>query len=84
VKPDAGFTRKEIVEFLEQHKIGTRNLFGGNLTRQPAFLGKGVIADALPKSDIVMENSFWIGCHPGITEAELSYMVEVFVRFGER
>ena len=81
IKDNANFTRKELVEFLEERKIGTRNLFGGNITKQPAFVGKGRVSDALPKSDIVMERTFWIGCHPALTEEMIEYMVSTFKEF---
>ena len=75
------FTRAELVKFLESKQIATRNLFGGNLTKQPAFMGVGRIADILPKSDIVMGKTFWIGVHPGITEEMMDYVVDMFVEF---
>ncbi len=81
IKDNAPFTRKDIVDFLESNKIGTRNLFGGNLTKQPAFVGKGRIADTIPKADICMTNSFWIGCHPGIDDEQVNYIVEKFMEF---
>jgi dTDP-4-dehydro-2,6-dideoxy-D-glucose 3-dehydratase len=75
VQPDAGFTRAEIVDFLEARKIGTRMLFAGNLTRQPALLGqKYRICDSLTNSDIVTENTFWIGVYPGLTIEMIDYM----------
>jgi len=81
IKDTAKFTRTKLVKYLEEHKIGTRNLFGGNITRQPAFVGKGRVADSLPKSDVVMNNSFWIGCHPAITEEMAEYIVKTFKEF---
>lgn len=83
IKDTAGFERSELVQFLESRKIGTRNLFGGNLTRQPAFIGKGRISDSLPKADIVMNNTFWIGVHPSITEEMIDYIVDTFLEFVE-
>lgn len=79
VKKDAPFTRNEIVQYLEENKIGTRNVFAGNLTRQPAYAGKEWrIADDLsgvPHSDIVLVSSFWIGVHPALTKRQLDYMI---------
>jgi CDP-6-deoxy-D-xylo-4-hexulose-3-dehydrase len=75
------FTRKELLDFLSEKKIATRNLFGGNLTKQPAFVGLGRVADILPKADIVMEKTFWIGVHPGITDEMIDYIVDSFVEF---
>ena len=75
------FFRTELTQYLEEHKIGTRNLFAGNLTRHPGFLGKGRVADTIPKADIIMENSFWLGCHPGITIDMIEYIVDTFEDF---
>ena len=79
------FTRNELVQHLEGGKIGSRNLFGGNLTKQPAYIGLNWrIADAvsgLPHTDIIMERTFWIGCHPSLTQKMLDYIVDVFVEF---
>lgn len=81
VKVSSGFTRSDIVQHLESRMIGTRNLFGGNITKQPAFHGKGRISDILPKADIVMEYTFWIGVHPGIDEKQCDYIVDTFLEF---
>jgi CDP-6-deoxy-D-xylo-4-hexulose-3-dehydrase len=78
VRPEAPFTRHEFVNFLEEHKIATRLLFGGNLTRQPAYQQVQYRAiGALPNSDLVMNQLLWIGVYPGLTPAMLQYMLEV-------
>ena len=77
VRPDAPFSRKELVNYLDEKKIGTRLLFGGNLTRQPAY--KDVRyrkIGALENSDLVMNQLLWIGVFPGLTQAMLDYMLE--------
>jgi CDP-6-deoxy-D-xylo-4-hexulose-3-dehydrase len=76
VEPDAPFSRAALVDFLESRKIGTRQLFGGNLTRQPAYLDQPhrVVGD-LTNSDIVTEQTFWIGVYPALTEEMLAYAV---------
>lgn len=81
LKDTCNFTRTELVEFLENKKIGTRNLFAGNITKQPGFIGKGRSADALPKSDLIMLNALWIGCHPAITVEMIEYTVRTFEIF---
>lgn len=85
IRENANFTRNELVQYLEEKKIGSRNLFGGNLTKQPAYIGLNWrIADTvsgLPHSDIVMERTFWIGCHPSMTQKMLDYIVSIFLEF---
>lgn len=74
--------RNNLVQYLEKNKIGTRPLFGGNLTRHPAFVNKGRIHEqSLPKADLITSNSFWIGCHPGMTDEMVDYVVRVFNEF---
>jgi CDP-6-deoxy-D-xylo-4-hexulose-3-dehydrase len=77
VRVNAPFARNELVQFLESRKIGTRLLFGGNLTRQPAYRNVSYrVAGPLVNADLVMKQSFWIGVYPGLTDAMLSYMIE--------
>ncbi len=76
VKPDSPKNRNQIVQELNDKKIGTRLLFGGNLLRQPAFMGtpRRVIGD-LTNTDRVMNDTFWIGVWPGISLGMLDYMI---------
>jgi CDP-6-deoxy-D-xylo-4-hexulose-3-dehydrase len=82
VRPDAPFTRDELVLHLERERIGTRLLFGGNLTRQPAYeeVDYRVVGE-LRNTDLVMAQAFWIGVYPGLTERMIEYIVESFDRF---
>ncbi|HXG85335.1 MAG TPA: lipopolysaccharide biosynthesis protein RfbH [Pyrinomonadaceae bacterium] len=75
VKENAPFNRNELVQHLERHKIGTRLLFAGNLTKQPAYknLNYRVVGD-LKNTDFIMENTFWVGVFPGLTEEMLAYI----------
>ena len=79
VRPDAPFSRAEIIRFLEQRKIATRLLFGGNLIRQPAYrdVPYRAVGD-LANTDRVMNQLFWIGVYPGITAQMLEYVLESF------
>jgi len=84
VKKTAPFTRDNIVQYLEGNTIATRMLFGGNLTRQPAYQDtKYRIFDSLKNTNLVMENLFWIGVYPGITEEKLNYVIKVMNKFFE-
>ncbi|OQA89896.1 MAG: UDP-4-amino-4,6-dideoxy-N-acetyl-beta-L-altrosamine transaminase [Elusimicrobia bacterium ADurb.Bin231] len=82
VKPKAPFTRSDIVNYLEKNRIATRMLFGGNLTKQPAYRNiKYRIFGELNNTDLVMNNLFWIGVYPGITAEKIKYISEIFVTF---
>ena len=85
VRADAPFTRNELVRFLESRKIGTRLLFGGNLTRQPAYRDVSYrVVGELINADMVMKQSFWIGVYPGLTDAMLSYMIETVTELANK
>ncbi len=82
VKPGCPFSRADIVKYLEEHKVATRMLFGGNLTKQPAYRDiKSRISGGLVNTDIVMNNLFWIGVYPGITKDKLSYISKTLDNF---
>jgi CDP-6-deoxy-D-xylo-4-hexulose-3-dehydrase len=87
VRENAGFTRNELTRFLESNRIETRNLFSGNLLRQPAFTGiEHRLVGELANTDVIMERTFFIGVYPGIDDRQLDYVGSVFDRFmrGER
>lgn len=82
VKENMPFSRNEIVHYLEKNKIATRMLFGGNLIKQPAYADiKYRICDNLKNTDLVMNNLFWVGVYPGITEDKMNYMLNTFNKF---
>ena len=76
------FTRLELTTYLEEHNIGTRLFFAGNLTKQPAYKNEEfIVFEDLDNTDIIMKNTFWIGLWPGITEEMILYVVETFGQF---
>ena len=82
VADDAPFTRNQLVQFLEARKIGTRLLFGGNLTRQPAYQGlRHRVIESLENTDRVMHNTFWLGIYPGVSTAMLDFVIESIHEF---
>jgi CDP-6-deoxy-D-xylo-4-hexulose-3-dehydrase len=82
VRPEAGFARNDLTQFLESRKIETRNLFSGNLLRHPAFEGIPcrIVGDLL-NTDLITTNTFFIGVYPGLTDAHLQYMAGSFGDF---
>ena len=90
VKDDAGFTRNELTSFLESRKIQTRNLFAGNLIKHPAFdemrkSGEGYrVVGELKMTDFVMNNGFWIGVYPGMTDEMIDWMIASIREFCQR
>jgi len=82
IKPGAPFTRHQLTAALEAQKIGTRLLFAGNLTRQPAYAGLEFRSiGGLPNTDYVMNNVFWIGVFPGLTPPMLDHIVQTMATF---
>jgi CDP-6-deoxy-D-xylo-4-hexulose-3-dehydrase len=83
------FTRNEIVNHLEAKNIQTRMLFAGNLLKHPCFnemreKGQGFrVVGELSNTDYIMNNSFWIGVYPGLTEEKIDYMIESINSFLE-
>jgi CDP-6-deoxy-D-xylo-4-hexulose-3-dehydrase len=76
LRPEAGVTRVDLLRYLDQHKIGTRLLFAGNLMRQPYMSGRQYRADGdLLNTDRVMKDTFWVGVWPGLTEEMLDHAV---------
>ncbi|MFY2509938.1 lipopolysaccharide biosynthesis protein RfbH [Vibrio pectenicida] len=82
IREDSGIERVDFLKFMDQHKIGTRLLFAGNLTRQPYFenVNYRVVGD-LTNTDLIMNNTFWIGVYPGLTNEHLDFVIEKFEEF---
>jgi len=90
VQKNANFNRDMIVQILEKSLIQTRMLFSGNLIRHPCFnqmrkngSGYRVIGD-LPNTDMIMNNTFWVGIYPGMSAAQLGYMMNAVKKFVEK
>jgi CDP-6-deoxy-D-xylo-4-hexulose-3-dehydrase len=72
----------DLLTYLDENKIGTRLLFAGNLARQPYMIGRNFrISGELKKTDLIMNNTFWIGVFPGLTEVMLEYAAELMGNF---
>ena len=82
VRDGAPFSKAALVRYLEERQVQTRQLFGGNLLRQPAFrkVPRRVVGD-LTNTDKIMNDAFFIGVYPGLTGAMLSYVEQVFADF---
>jgi CDP-6-deoxy-D-xylo-4-hexulose-3-dehydrase len=84
VRPTAPFTRRDLVWHLDEQRIGTRQLFGGNLLRQPAYQGKRQrVAGDLPGADYVMRHTLWLGVYPGLTDAHVDHVIATVSRFAQ-
>lgn len=82
IRPDRAFERVSLLRFLDANKIGTRLLFAGNLTRQPYFENINFrVAGSLETTDLVMNNTFWVGCYPGLDIPHLDHIVRKLHQF---
>jgi len=82
VKETAGFTRTELTNYLSENLIETRNLFGGNLLRQPAYLNiKHRKIGNLENTDRIMNDTFFLGTFPGMDEEQIDYTMAVIEKF---
>lgn len=74
VKPECPVSRQQIITHLNNHKIATRMMFGGNITRQPAFRSQPHrTIGSLLNADIIMNNTFFVGVYPGLTDRQIEY-----------
>ena len=85
VRKNAGFTRDEIVKYLENNKIATRMLFAGNIIHHPSFENVNYrIYEDLKNTDFIMNNTFWIGVYPGLSSKMIEYTINKIEKFIKR
>lgn len=82
VKPESGLKRNDITRYIEDHNVQTRLLFSGNLLRHPCFdelrdSDCFRVVGSLENTDFVMNNSFWVGVYPGMTDDIIDHMAKV-------
>ena len=82
LRDNANASRVDLLNYLDQNKIGTRLLFAGNLTRQPYMVGRNFrVSGELTNTDIIMNNTFWVGVYPGLTQQMLDFTAEKIETF---
>jgi CDP-4-dehydro-6-deoxyglucose reductase, E1 len=82
LKESSGVKRTDLINFLEQNKIGTRLLFAGNLTKQPYMAGRNFrVSGELRNTDVVMNQTLWLGTFPGLDEPQLNYIADKLEEF---
>lgn len=84
VKPETGIKRNDVTRYLEEHNIQTRLLFSGNLIKHPCFdefrdTYAYRVVGTLENTEYIMNNSFWIGVYPGMTDGMIDYMAEIIL-----
>ncbi|MGC9396823.1 MAG: lipopolysaccharide biosynthesis protein RfbH [Anaerolineae bacterium] len=82
VRESAPFTRRDLNDFLREHKVETRYLFAGNILHQPGYRDiPRRVATPLPQTERVLKSAFFIGVYPGMDDARLAYILQVFEDF---
>jgi len=82
VREDAPFTRRDLNDFLREHKVETRYLFAGNILHQPGYRNiPHRVATPMPETERVLKSAFFIGVYPGMDDARLAYILQVFEDF---
>ena len=82
VREHAPFTRRDLNDYLRQRKVETRYLFAGNILNQPGYRNiRHRVATPLPETERVLKSAFFIGVYPGMDDARLGYMLQVFEDF---
>jgi CDP-6-deoxy-D-xylo-4-hexulose-3-dehydrase len=85
VRPESGLTRQAVIDHLHRNHIATRLLFGGNLTRQPAYAGASWrVVGGLANTDFVMNNVFWLGVYPALDPARLEHVAGSLTAFARQ
>jgi CDP-6-deoxy-D-xylo-4-hexulose-3-dehydrase len=74
---NAKFNREDLLRFYQERKIGTRLVFAGNITKQPAYINSNISADKkFPIADQIMNNAFWLGVYPGLNSEMLDFIID--------
>lgn len=89
IRPETGINREDVIKYIEEHNIQTRLLFSGNLIKHPCFdqiRGTDAyrVCGGLENTEFIMNNTFWVGVYPGMTEEMLDYMAQVIIEAVER
>ena len=84
VRPESGLDRNRVTRCIEEHNVQTRLLFSGNLIKHPCFdhlRGTDAyrVVGGLENTDFIMNNTFWVGVYPGMTDEKLDYMAQVIL-----
>ena len=84
VKPESGLDRNAVTRYIEDHNVQTRLLFSGNLIKHPCFdqiRGTDAyrVAGELTNTDFIMNNTFWVGVYPGMTDEMIDYMAKIII-----
>lgn len=84
-KPESGLDRNKITRYVEEHNVQTRLLFSGNLIKHPCFnqireTDQYRVVDNLKNTDFIMNNTFWIGVYPGMTDEMIDYMAKIIIK----
>ena len=84
VRPESGLDRNKITRYIEEHNVQTRLLFSGNLVKHPCFdqirgTDRYRVSGELTNTDFVMNNTFWVGVYPGMTDEMIDHMADVII-----
>lgn len=85
IKPETGIHRNDVTKYIEDHNIQTRLLFSGNLIKHPCFdqirgtSAYRTIGD-LKNTEFIMNNTFWVGVYPGMSDAMIDYMAQIIIK----